>query len=78
MARFCTLVTAPNFPAIKKATADWFRRPIDLVYDDEKKRWRVKARDGSLGKVNEWYVVKQGTRYHLEILDPFVPPIIHL
>jgi len=78
MARFCTLVTAPDFPAIEKATREWFWQPIKLVYDDEKEKWRVWLPDTKLKDAYQWYVVKQGTRYCLEVLDPMQPAIIHI
>jgi len=46
MTLFCVLTTANDFPAIEKATFDWFMRPMRLISKDDHS-WRVCLSDDS-------------------------------
>jgi len=77
MTAFCTLASADSFPAIEKATSDWFKRPLRLIRKDDH-NWRVCLPDMTpFGAVNSYFVVRQGTRYRLESRKLPQPAIIH-
>jgi len=70
------LTTADSFPAIEKATSDWFKRPLRLIFKDDH-NWRVCLPDMTpFGTVNSYYVVRQGTKYRLESRQSSQQPIV--
>jgi len=51
--------------AIEKEISDWFGWPIEFVYDGNN-RWHVVGIHPSVPNADCYYIIRQGTKYHLE------------
>jgi len=58
-----------DFSDIEQETRKWFNRPLKLIYNDENS-WRVSSHESGIFDDYQYYVVRHGTGYRVELRDP--------